>query len=49
MVIGSVGSGKSTLAMAILGEVKQISGERTLRGSVAYVPQEVHSFVTIFP
>lgn len=41
MIVGSVGSGKSTVAMAALGEVYQVGGERSLIGSVAYVPQEV--------
>ncbi len=40
MVIGHVGCGKSSLAMAALGEMPIVSGKRSLKGSVAYVPQE---------
>jgi ATP-binding cassette subfamily C (CFTR/MRP) protein 5 len=40
MVVGSVGSGKSTLAGALLGEVAQTVGTRSIKGSVAYVAQE---------
>uniref|UniRef100_J3KZR9 Uncharacterized protein n=1 Tax=Oryza brachyantha TaxID=4533 RepID=J3KZR9_ORYBR len=34
-----VGSGKSSLLGCILGEMRKISGEVTVRGSMAYVPQ----------
>lgn len=43
MVVGAVGSGKSTLSMAVLGEIPQIKGNRVLKGTVAYVPQEVRT------
>lgn len=39
-IVGDVGSGKSSLVAALLGQMKQISGERKLYGSVCYVPQE---------
>ena len=35
-----MGSGKSSLVAALLGQMKQTSGERNLYGSVCYVPQE---------
>uniref|UniRef100_A0A0E0JIA9 ABC transporter C family member 13 n=1 Tax=Oryza punctata TaxID=4537 RepID=A0A0E0JIA9_ORYPU len=38
-VVGMVGSGKSSLLGCILGEMRKISGEVTVRGSMAYVPQ----------
>ena len=41
MVVGAVGSGKSTLAMAILDEISQTKGTRKVKGSVAFVSQEV--------
>ncbi|KAL4216728.1 hypothetical protein ACF0H5_024451 [Mactra antiquata] len=39
-VVGPVGSGKSSLISACLGEMETIATELTLKGSVAYVPQE---------
>ncbi|KAF0905507.1 hypothetical protein E2562_007310 [Oryza meyeriana var. granulata] len=38
-IVGMVGSGKSSLLGCILGEMRKISGEVTVRGSMAYVPQ----------
>lgn len=32
--------GKSTFVNAVLGEIDQISGERYVHGSIAYVPQQ---------
>eukprot|EP00698_Gefionella_okellyi_P000239 TRINITY_DN1020_c0_g1_i1.p1 TRINITY_DN1020_c0_g1~~TRINITY_DN1020_c0_g1_i1.p1 ORF type:complete len:1346 (-),score=399.84 TRINITY_DN1020_c0_g1_i1:1124-5134(-) len=40
MVVGAVGSGKSALVQSLMGELPRKSGERHLRGSVAYVPQQ---------
>lgn len=40
MVVGSVGSGKSTLCQAVLGEIPEITGDITVNGKLAYVPQE---------
>ncbi|ORX59695.1 multi drug resistance-associated protein MRP [Hesseltinella vesiculosa] len=39
-VVGRVGSGKSTIVSALLGETVKINGKVTLRGSIAYVPQQ---------
>ncbi|KAJ1863623.1 hypothetical protein LPJ73_000482 [Coemansia sp. RSA 2703] len=39
-VIGRVGSGKSSLVSAILGNMIKTCGNVTIRGSVAYVPQQ---------
>ncbi|XP_033725081.1 multidrug resistance-associated protein 1-like [Pecten maximus] len=39
-VVGIVGSGKSSLISAVLGELERLEGEVTLKGSIAYVPQE---------
>ncbi|XP_062841068.1 multidrug resistance-associated protein 1 [Trichomycterus rosablanca] len=39
-VVGPVGSGKSSLLSAVLGEMEKKSGNVTVRGSVAYVPQQ---------
>ncbi|KAG7334686.1 hypothetical protein KOW79_001282 [Hemibagrus wyckioides] len=39
-VVGHVGSGKSSLLSAVLGEMEKKSGEVTVKGSVAYVPQQ---------
>lgn len=39
-VVGIVGSGKSSLISAVLGELEKLEGDVTLKGSVAYVPQE---------
>jgi ABC-type multidrug transport system fused ATPase/permease subunit len=40
MVVGAVGSGKSSLLSCLLGEMPRVNGEVTIKGSVAYVPQE---------
>ncbi|KAJ2710645.1 hypothetical protein H4R19_003650, partial [Coemansia spiralis] len=39
-VIGRVGAGKSSLMSAILGDMVKCAGTVTIRGSVAYVPQQ---------
>ncbi|KAJ2832598.1 hypothetical protein GGI24_001173 [Coemansia furcata] len=39
-VIGRVGAGKSSLMSAILGEMVKSAGSVTVRGSLAYVPQQ---------
>ncbi|PVD27621.1 hypothetical protein C0Q70_12787 [Pomacea canaliculata] len=39
-VVGHVGSGKSSLISAFLGETEKVSGEVTVKSSVAYVPQQ---------
>ncbi|KAI7899459.1 multi drug resistance-associated protein MRP [Cokeromyces recurvatus] len=39
-IVGRVGSGKSTLISAILGDNVKVAGDVTLRGSIAYVPQQ---------
>uniref|UniRef100_A0A3P8UPJ9 ATP binding cassette subfamily C member 3 n=1 Tax=Cynoglossus semilaevis TaxID=244447 RepID=A0A3P8UPJ9_CYNSE len=39
-VVGHVGSGKSSLISALLGEMEKLEGEVSIRGSVAYVPQQ---------
>ncbi|XP_051994919.1 multidrug resistance-associated protein 1 [Xyrauchen texanus] len=39
-VVGHVGSGKSSLLSAMLGEMEKKSGHVTVKGSVAYVPQQ---------
>ncbi|KAJ2113630.1 hypothetical protein IW146_003711 [Coemansia sp. RSA 922] len=39
-VIGRVGAGKSSLVSAILGDMVKSSGSVTVRGSLAYVPQQ---------
>ncbi|EGZ18265.1 hypothetical protein PHYSODRAFT_501549 [Phytophthora sojae] len=40
VVVGAVGSGKSSLVNAILGEMQQVHGTRTVRGDVAYASQQ---------
>ncbi|ETV90676.1 hypothetical protein H310_14570 [Aphanomyces invadans] len=40
IVVGPVGSGKSSLVSAILGEIHQVGGTRTVAGRVAYANQE---------
>ncbi|EGC35107.1 hypothetical protein DICPUDRAFT_47873 [Dictyostelium purpureum] len=40
MVVGSVGSGKSSLLQATLGEMDVIDGDVSIKGSIAYVPQQ---------
>ncbi|RUS31387.1 hypothetical protein BC938DRAFT_477911 [Jimgerdemannia flammicorona] len=39
-VVGRVGMGKTSLISAILGEMYKINGSVTIRGTVAYVPQQ---------
>ncbi|XP_033840128.1 ATP-binding cassette sub-family C member 3 isoform X4 [Periophthalmus magnuspinnatus] len=39
-VVGHVGCGKSSLISALLGEMEKLEGEVSVRGSVAYVPQQ---------
>ncbi|KAM5135322.1 ATP-binding cassette sub-family C member 3 [Mantella aurantiaca] len=39
-VVGHVGCGKSSLVSALLGETEKIEGDVSIRGSVAYVPQQ---------
>uniref|UniRef100_A0A6Q2XSX6 ABC-type glutathione-S-conjugate transporter n=1 Tax=Esox lucius TaxID=8010 RepID=A0A6Q2XSX6_ESOLU len=39
-VVGHVGSGKSSLLSAMLGETEKRSGNVSVKGSVAYVPQQ---------
>ncbi|XP_041666846.1 multidrug resistance-associated protein 1-like [Cheilinus undulatus] len=39
-VVGHVGSGKSSLLSAMLGEMEKRSGFVSIKGSVAYVPQQ---------
>nr|XP_046230695.1 multidrug resistance-associated protein 1-like isoform X2 [Scatophagus argus] len=39
-VVGHVGSGKSSLLSAMLGEMERRSGFISIKGSVAYVPQQ---------
>uniref|UniRef100_H3HA09 Uncharacterized protein n=1 Tax=Phytophthora ramorum TaxID=164328 RepID=H3HA09_PHYRM len=40
IVVGPVGSGKSSLVNAILGEMHQIRGTRSVQGDVAYASQQ---------
>ncbi|XP_073684496.1 ATP-binding cassette sub-family C member 3 isoform X2 [Garra rufa] len=39
-VVGHVGCGKTSLVSALLGEMEKQEGQITIRGSVAYVPQQ---------
>ncbi|XP_066521778.1 ATP-binding cassette sub-family C member 3 isoform X2 [Hoplias malabaricus] len=39
-VVGPVGCGKSSLVSALLGEMEKMDGQISVRGSVAYVPQQ---------
>ncbi|KAM6957261.1 multidrug resistance-associated protein 1 [Aplochiton taeniatus] len=39
-VVGHVGSGKSSLLSALLGEMEKLEGTVSVKGSVAYVPQQ---------
>lgn len=39
-IVGRVGTGKSTLISSILGNNVKVSGNVTLRGNIAYVPQQ---------
>lgn len=43
-IVGRVGSGKSSLVHAILGEMRKVKGNVSLRGSVAYVAQTAWIF-----
>ncbi|TMW58206.1 hypothetical protein Poli38472_011794 [Pythium oligandrum] len=40
VLVGSVGSGKSSLVNAILGEMLQTQGQRTVRGDFSYASQQ---------
>ncbi|XP_058527585.1 ATP-binding cassette sub-family C member 2 [Ochotona princeps] len=39
-VVGTVGSGKSSLMSAMLGEMENVCGNVTIKGTIAYVPQQ---------
>ncbi|XP_051770131.1 ATP-binding cassette sub-family C member 3 isoform X5 [Ctenopharyngodon idella] len=39
-VVGHVGCGKTSLVSALLGEMEKLEGQISIRGSVAYVPQQ---------
>ncbi|XP_044152162.1 ATP-binding cassette sub-family C member 3 [Bufo gargarizans] len=39
-IVGQVGCGKSSLVSALLGETEKLEGDVSVRGSVAYVPQQ---------
>ncbi|XP_034519018.1 canalicular multispecific organic anion transporter 1 [Ailuropoda melanoleuca] len=39
-VVGTVGSGKSSLMSAMLGEMENVHGHVTIKGTIAYVPQQ---------
>nr|XP_054098575.1 ATP-binding cassette sub-family C member 6 isoform X3 [Callithrix jacchus] len=39
-VVGPVGAGKSSLLSALLGELSKVEGFMSIKGSVAYMPQE---------
>ncbi|NP_001003081.1 canalicular multispecific organic anion transporter 1 [Canis lupus familiaris] len=39
-VVGTVGSGKSSLMSAMLGEMEDVHGHITIKGTIAYVPQQ---------
>ncbi|CAG5126909.1 unnamed protein product, partial [Candidula unifasciata] len=39
-IVGPVGSGKSSLVSAILGEMQKVQGKITVKGTIAYVPQQ---------
>ena len=39
-IAGAVGSGKSSLMSAILGEMRRLTGEVSVRGRIAYVSQQ---------
>ncbi|XP_051002569.1 ATP-binding cassette sub-family C member 2 [Acomys russatus] len=39
-VVGTVGSGKSSLISAMLGEMENVHGHITIKGTIAYVPQQ---------
>ena len=44
MVCGKIGSGKTTLLYSIMEENRRVSGDMTVRGSIAYVEQEPFIF-----
>uniref|UniRef100_A0A914P004 ABC transporter domain-containing protein n=1 Tax=Panagrolaimus davidi TaxID=227884 RepID=A0A914P004_9BILA len=39
-IVGKVGAGKSSLLSAFLGEMEKICGNVSVRGQIAYVPQQ---------
>uniref|UniRef100_H0VI28 ATP binding cassette subfamily C member 2 n=1 Tax=Cavia porcellus TaxID=10141 RepID=H0VI28_CAVPO len=39
-IVGTVGSGKSSLISAMLGEMENVHGHITIKGTMAYVPQQ---------
>lgn len=39
-IIGPVGSGKTSLLMCLMEELKVLTGQMSLNGSLFYVPQE---------
>ncbi|KAK2502399.1 hypothetical protein MC885_018384, partial [Smutsia gigantea] len=39
-VVGAVGAGKSSLMSAMLGEMENVHGHITIKGTIAYVPQQ---------
>ena len=39
-VVGQVGAGKSSLIQSLLGEMEKLSGTVSMRGSIAYIPQQ---------
>ena len=39
-IVGQVGAGKSSLLSSLLGEMERTTGSATVRGKVAYVPQQ---------
>jgi multidrug resistance-associated protein (MRP) len=39
-IVGRVGAGKSSLLSALLGEMEKLRGEVSVRGQIAYVPQQ---------
>ncbi|KAJ3417589.1 Canalicular multispecific organic anion transporter 2 [Chytridiales sp. JEL 0842] len=43
-IIGSVGSGKSSLLQALVGEMRRVQGDVTLRGSMGWCPQAAWIF-----
>ena len=42
-IVGTVGSGKSSLLTAVLGEMQINSGVVKIKGTLAYVAQQVHN------
>ncbi|XP_075435703.1 ATP-binding cassette sub-family C member 3 isoform X3 [Ascaphus truei] len=39
-IVGHVGCGKSSLVSSLLGEMEKLEGDVSVRGSIAYVPQQ---------